>query len=85
MNTAALDEKLTAAILARLSTGAASICPSDAARAVAPQDWRTLMPEVRRVAAALAVAGRVEITQGGIALDPTQPWRGPIRLRLPLR
>lgn len=58
----------------------ASFCPSEAARALGP-DWRPLMPEVRRVAAGLATAGRLSVTQKGRAVDPATA-RGPIRLRL---
>jgi hypothetical protein len=38
-------------------------------------DWRPLMPEVRRVAAALGLRA----TQGGVRVDPLTA-RGPIRL-----
>jgi hypothetical protein len=54
-----------------------SLCPSEIAKALAP-DWRALMPEVRA-----AAAGMPEIiaTQGGAEVDPVTA-RGPIRLRL---
>jgi len=55
---------------------AASFCPSEAARALA-EDWRPLMPEVRRVATRLPL----EATQKGAPVDPLTA-RGPIRLRL---
>lgn len=58
----------------------ASICPSDAARAVAPDDWRPLMQPVRDAAARLAAAGSVEVTQGGEVVDVTTA-RGPVRIR----
>ncbi len=54
-----------------------SFCPSEAARALAP-DWRPLMPEVRRVAASLP---ELEATQKGRPVDPLTA-KGPIRLRL---
>ena len=59
----------------------ATICPSDAARALAADEatWRALMPEVRRVAAALARAGRVRVTRGGVEIDALA-GRGPIRI-----
>jgi hypothetical protein len=66
--------------LARRRRGA-SICPSEAARALEPQDWRALMPAIRAAATRLARAGRVEVTQGGRPVDPGQV-RGPIRIRL---
>jgi hypothetical protein len=54
-----------------------TICPSEAARALA-DDFRPLMDDVRRVAEGM---GEVEITQKGrvVALGEV---RGPIRLRL---
>ncbi|GAA1856898.1 hypothetical protein GCM10009836_41460 [Pseudonocardia ailaonensis] len=59
-----------------------SICPSDAARTVDPDDWRPLMDEAREAAARLAAAGSVEVTQGGEVVDPGTV-RGPIRIRRP--
>lgn len=67
------------ALLAERRDGA-SICPSEVARRLAPDDWRALMPLVRDVACALARAGRIRITQRGVAIDPDHPVRGPIRL-----
>ncbi|MEV0522115.1 DUF3253 domain-containing protein [Streptomyces sp. NPDC050439] len=61
----------------------ATICPSDAARAVYEGDddgWRELMEPARRAARRLVAAGEVEITQGGRAIDPDKA-RGPIRIR----
>ncbi|MFC9555010.1 DUF3253 domain-containing protein [Rhodococcus sp. NPDC056960] len=58
----------------------ASICPSDVARAVAPDDWRPLMEPVRVAARRLVEAGEVEITQKGDVVDPASA-RGPIRIR----
>ena len=58
-----------------------TICPSEAARALS-EDWRPLMPEVRRVAAELASDGRLSVIQRGRAVDP-RTARGPIRLGLP--
>jgi Protein of unknown function (DUF3253) len=54
-----------------------TICPSDAARALA-QDWRPLMDPVREVARAMP---EIEITQKGEVVD-LDTARGPIRLRL---
>ncbi|MFC7956051.1 DUF3253 domain-containing protein [Rhodococcoides kroppenstedtii] len=59
-----------------------SICPSDVARAVAPDDWRPLMEPVRRAARRLVARGEVEITQGGSVVDPSTA-KGPIRIRRP--
>ncbi|KQU02668.1 hypothetical protein ASG56_17310 [Rhodococcus sp. Leaf7] len=57
-----------------------SICPSDVARAVAPDDWRPLMEPVRRAARRLVAAGEVQITQKGSVVDPSTA-KGPIRIR----
>lgn len=59
----------------------ASICPSDAARAVDPEGWRALMDDARDVARELARAGEVEVTQRGEVLEPDGEWRGPIRIQ----
>ncbi len=60
----------------------ASICPSEAARAVDPEGWRELMPEARAAAGRLAAAGEVEVTQGGEVVDVAGA-RGPVRVRRP--
>lgn len=57
-----------------------SICPSDVARDVAPDDWRPLMQPVRDAAARLADAGRVVVTQGDDVVD-VRTARGPVRIR----
>lgn len=61
----------------------ATICPSDAARALRPDgDWRALMDDVRRVAAEETRAGRLEVRQKGQRVEPGAV-RGPIRLARP--
>jgi hypothetical protein len=79
----ALDARLEAAVLVLLGARGrgASICPSEAARAVEPDRWKPLMERTRRAARRLARRGLVEITQGGGVVDP-DGFRGPIRLRL---
>ncbi len=67
-------------LLARRDEGK-TICPSEAARALA-EDWRPLMPRVRETAFALADEGRLEVTQSGRVVDG-RTARGAIRLRLP--
>ncbi|MDO9409753.1 DUF3253 domain-containing protein [Patulibacter sp.] len=60
----------------------ATICPSEAARALRPGgEWRELMDDVRRVAADETAAGRLEIRQGGERVEPGA--KGPIRLARP--
>ncbi|AII04579.1 uncharacterized protein DUF3253 [Rhodococcus wratislaviensis] len=73
-----LEERIRALLDARADS--ASICPSDVARAVAPDDWRPLMEPVREAARRLADAGEVEVTQKGAVVDPGSA-RGPIRIR----
>ena len=61
----------------------ATICPSEAARAVggeADEAWRELMEPARRAARRLVAAGEVEITQGGKVVDPSTA-KGAIRIR----
>lgn len=79
----ATDEALEAAILDLLAgRGGATICPSEAARAVGGEDWRPLMEPARRAARRLVARGELEITQGGRVVDPSTA-KGAIRLRLP--
>ena len=75
-------ERTIDALLAERPEGR-TICPSEAARALA-QDWRPLMDPVRERAFAMADAGRLEVTQGGEVVDG-RAARGPIRLRRPAR
>jgi len=77
------DARIADTILALLAARAdgATICPSDAARALASDEaaWRALMPEVRRVAARLAAVGALRVMQHGEDVDALAA-RGPIRL-----
>lgn len=77
------DRALEATILDLLATRAANatICPSDAARAAHPDDWRAWMEPTRQAARRLVATGRVTVTQGGQPVDPSTS-RGPIRIRL---
>ena len=80
---ASARERVEAAILTLAARRAPdrTICPSDAARAVGGEDWRSHMDTARAVARSLAEGGVVEILQKGERLDPTATWRGPIRIR----
>ena len=64
----------------------ATICPSDAARAVGgasgDEAWRELMEPARRAARRMVARGELQITQGGSVVDPSTA-KGPIRLRRP--
>lgn len=80
-----IDRELEASIRSLLAGRAAdaTICPSEAARAVGGADeeaWRDLMEPARRAARRLDAAGEVEITQGGRVVDPSTA-KGPIRIR----
>jgi Protein of unknown function (DUF3253) len=78
----ALEAKILALLECR-GTGK-TICPSDAARAMANSDrrsdWEPFMEPMRAAARRLAADGRIVITQGGRVVDPART-RGPIRLR----
>lgn len=78
----AMDRQLEATILELLAARAATatICPSDAARAIGGEEWRELMEPARRAARRLVAAGDVVITQGATVVDPSTA-RGPIRIR----
>lgn len=80
------DEQVEAAVLALLEERqpSATLCPSEVARTLAPQQWRPLMPQVRAVVVAMAARGSVEVRQGGRSVDPTRPLRGPIRIGRPV-
>jgi len=78
------DAAIPEAILA-LTTAAGpgkSICPTEVARALEPEEaaWRPLMGRIRRAALALQAEGRIDILRKGkpVAADAV---RGVIRLR----
>jgi len=82
-----VDAALEQAILRLLGERGAgkTICPSEAARAVAASaeraEWEPLMEPSRAAARRLAAEGRLYVTQGGEVVDPVTA-RGAIRLRL---
>ncbi len=88
----AQDAQLEAAILdlLRARGSGKTICPSEAARAVAStlspaagpdrNLWQPLMAPARAAALRLVAAGHIEITQGGHPVDGSTA-KGPIRLR----
>ena len=78
--TSPIEDK-TFALLAERDAGK-TICPSEVARALDPEGWRRLLPQVRATAVGLARAGRLEITRHGRAVDPNA-FKGVYRLRLP--
>ena len=80
----AADLRLEETIVTLLSKRAqdATICPSDAARAIGGEEWRDLMEPARRAARRMVARGELQITQGGTVVDPSTA-KGPIRLRRP--
>lgn len=77
----ALEESIRSLLAGRAA--GATICPSEAARAIGGEEdeaWRELMEPARRAARRLVAAGEVEITQGGRVVDPSTA-KGPIRIR----
>ena len=80
------DRRLERALLERADRAAAgaTFCPSEVARAEAPEDWRPLMEPIRQAARRLVARGALEMLQKGRRVDPSTA-RGPIRLRRPLQ
>ncbi len=79
------EEAIERTILALLQQRDAgkTICPSEAARALAGDEgFRDLMAPVRATAQAMVARGDVAVTQRGRVVDPGRA-RGAIRLRLP--
>ena len=80
-------EQMDAAILRLLAERGAgkTICPSEAARAVAGSEershWVPLMEPARAAAQRLVAAGEIVVTQRGRVVDGSAA-KGPIRLRL---
>ena len=75
-----LEETIVTLLTARAQD--ATICPSDAARAIGGEEWRDLMEPARRAARRMVARGELQITQGGSVVDPSTA-KGPIRLRRP--
>lgn len=77
---AAFEERAAAAMRALTrKRSESSICPSDVARAIGGESWRSRMDDVRRVAADLAARDEVVVTQKGepVRIDEA---RGPVRI-----
>ncbi|WCO68218.1 DUF3253 domain-containing protein [Iamia majanohamensis] len=76
--------RLRAAVLAlaRNRGEGSTICPSDAARAVGGEGWRSSMDAARTAVRTLASEGEVVVLQGGEVIDAAGRWRGPVRVRI---
>lgn len=77
------DAVIEKRILDRLAdrTKQPTTCPSEIARAIAPDDWPDQVERVREAARRLVSVGRIEMLQDGRPVDPDRA-RGPLRLRL---
>lgn len=69
---------LLALLAARAST--ATLCPSEVARALAPDDWRAAMPAVHAEVDRLVQAGEVRLSWKG---RPLAARAGPYRIARP--
>ncbi|MGP1274638.1 MAG: DUF3253 domain-containing protein [Caulobacterales bacterium] len=78
------EHTIESAILALVEQRGAgkSICPSEAARAVWPEDWQGRMRQVRTVAIGMARKGEIVILRKGKPVDPDD-FKGVYRLSLP--
>ena len=59
-----------------------SIDPAEVAKALQPERWQRLLPQVRAEAVGLARAGRLTILRHGKPADP-DTFKGVWRMRLP--
>jgi len=60
---------------------AKTICPSEVARALGGDEWRSLMDDVRSVGIELVNQGYLQITQKGVVVNP-HTAKGAIRFRV---
>ncbi|MEL7231090.1 MAG: DUF3253 domain-containing protein [Pseudomonadota bacterium] len=60
-----------------------TICPTEAAKAVSPYNWRKVLPDVRASAIKLAVAEKASIYRKGKPVDPLD-FKGVYRIGLPM-
>lgn len=74
-----ITEKIIALATARGSTK--TICPSEVARKLWPDNWRKHMPEVRACAYTLRDTGKVRIMQKGADITAGN-IKGPIRVQI---
>lgn len=73
------------AILEHLAAAAPgkTIDPADVAKALQPERWQRMLPQVRATAVGLARIGRLVITRHGKPADP-DTFKGVWRMRLPV-
>ena len=58
-----------------------TICPSEVARILFPEDWRSFMEDIRNTAFELRDAGKIIITQKGNEIAGNEV-KGPIRIEI---
>jgi len=58
-----------------------TICPSEVAKELDPENWRSLLTKVRRTAQAMAKQGEIAIYRKGKPIEP-DAMKGVIRLGL---
>lgn len=58
-----------------------SVSTEDVARALATENWQSLLTRIRREATLLAREGRIDVLRKGKPADPAAEIRGVIRLR----
>jgi len=78
--TTSIDDAILSALDAL--PAAKSLDPADVAKAVQPDRWRRVLPQVRAAAVGLARAGRIVILRHGKPADP-DTFKGVWRMRLP--
>ena len=83
MATRPSHDELRAAIAGRCREAGkdTSVAPAEIAKALAGEDWRSLLKPLKRAAVALAQDGEIEILRKGRAVDPGN-LKGVYRLRL---
>ena len=75
-----LEQKILDLAATRLN--GSTLCPSEATRAVFPEeDWKNQMERTRQAARRLFHAGKIEILQKGKIVSDPSNLKGPIRLR----
>jgi hypothetical protein len=79
-----VDLKIEEALLSLLDkrSRGSSICPSEVARELFPENWEQSMERVRRAVRRLAVAQKVSVTQQNVPVRDLN-FKGPIRVKKP--
>lgn len=59
---------------------AKSFCPSEVVRKMFPEDWELFMPDIQEEMMDMYREGLIQVTQKGVAIDPSQKPKGPVRI-----